>query len=96
MKNKEQLWEDFEDGIQYDLGIGVNLEYQSEQIIVTDEWGTEKQIDVYDVRMSFDLGADFEPFAKVNIPLQKDFKSTLMQTLSIYLTEIRQADENSY
>lgn len=91
MKNKEQLWEDFEDGIQYDLGIGVNLEYQSEQIIVTDEWGTEKQIDVYDVRMSFDLGID-----KVNIPLQKDFKSTLMQTLSIYLTEIRQADENSY
>lgn len=91
MKNKEQLWEDFEDGIQYDLGIGINLEYQSEQIIVADEWGTEKQIDVYDVRMSFDLGID-----KVNIPLQKDFKSTLMQTLSIYLTEIRQADENSY
>ena len=83
MKNKEQLWEDFEDGIQHDLGIGINLEYQSEQIIVADEWGTEKQIDVYDVRMSFDLGID-----KVNIPLQKDFKSYLMQTLSEYLTEI--------
>jgi len=83
MKNKEQPWEDFEDGLQYDLGIGINLEYQSEQIIVTDEWGTEKQIDVYDVRMSFDLGID-----KVNIPLRKDFKSYLMQTLSEYLTEI--------
>ena len=85
MRSKEQPWEVFDGGVYEDLLLDTQIEYKAERIVAEDEWGTEIQYHVYDVRVTLRHNKH-----QVGVHLDNLFKYELEETISSYLTRINE------
>lgn len=81
MKTNDLVWEIFEDA-PYDLDINTLVEYKAERILVEDEYGSEYQYSVYDVKVLIDFDTNY-----VNVPLTKGLKASLVERIEQYLNK---------
>ena len=81
MKTNDLVWEVFEDA-PYDLDINTLIEYKAERILVEDEYGSEYQYSVYDVKVLIDFDTNY-----VNVPLTKGLKSSLIERIEQYINK---------
>jgi hypothetical protein len=81
MRNNDLVWELFDDDA-YQIGLNPLVEYKSERILVEDEWGSEYQYRVYDVKVLIDFDTNY-----VNVPLTKGLKASLEERIEEYLNK---------
>lgn len=86
MRDNNRLpWEVFDGGVYEDLLLDTQIEYKAERIVVEDEWGTEVQYHVLDVRVTLRHKGH-----QVGVHLDNHFKYELEETISSYLTRINE------
>jgi hypothetical protein len=78
-KTNELPWEVFDEDA-YNIGLNILIEYKSERLLIEDEWGSEHQYRVYDVRLLIDFDTNY-----INVPIDKRLRSDLEERIEQYL-----------
>jgi hypothetical protein len=86
MRGDTYPWEVFEGETYEDLLLDTQIEYKAERIVVDDEWGSEVQYHVFDLRVTLRHNGH-----TLGVHMDDYFKSELKETIGRYLTNL-----NSY
>ena len=86
MTHNKLPWEVFEGEVYEDLLMNTEIDYKAERIVVEDEWGSEAQYQVFDVRVTLRHNGH-----RLNVHMDNYFKRELEQTIERYLNNL-----NSY